>query len=103
MTTMSPLICWCQARITCFASLVLGIMPFSICVRVKTDSTPGYSRRNACAAAGGSLKALHIGLDAGGRLLVRCWTGEQKRGHLQLPSLYQAGAQLVSQPPAPGA
>jgi hypothetical protein len=28
----------------------LGIMPFSICVRVKTASTPGYSRRNACAA-----------------------------------------------------
>src|SRR5438132_4915343 len=32
ITTMSPLICWCQARITCLASLVLGIMPCSICV-----------------------------------------------------------------------
>ena len=30
MITMSPLIFWCQARITCFASLVLGIMPCSI-------------------------------------------------------------------------
>jgi sulfane dehydrogenase subunit SoxC len=26
---------------------MLGIMPFSICVRVKTASTPGYSRKNA--------------------------------------------------------
>src|SRR5437588_10337721 len=41
MMTMSPLVCWCQARVTCRANLVLGIMPVSSCVRVNTASTPG--------------------------------------------------------------
>jgi hypothetical protein len=32
-----------------------------------------------------SLKALRVGLDAGGNVLVRCRTGEKQRGHLRFP------------------
>src|SRR5262249_22857576 len=41
MITISPLICWCQASVTCLASFVWGIKPCSSCVRVNTASTPG--------------------------------------------------------------
>src|SRR6266516_8231704 len=48
-------------------------------------------------------KALHIGLDAGGRLLMCCRTGEKQGGHLRLLSLYRRERTRVSQPPTPGA